>query len=282
MHFAQALTLLPDVNFTHCKLGYFLFLMVGLYLPRSFFNFQTSIDPFPQIAHCLAIYLILSKFHFFSSYVILKYIMELLFQIIVLIFSIVIHEVSHGAMANYLGDPTAKYAGRLTLNPLKHLDPIGSVLVPFFLIFLTGRGIGWAKPVPINPYNFRDQKYGSFKVALAGPGANLLLALIFGLILRFSPLLGFLPNVLYSAFSFIVLINMLLAIFNLIPIPPLDGSHILFTFLPDSMQKIKIFLSQFGIFILLFLIFLFPWFFSFLFYIVSWVFILIVGSPLSY
>ncbi len=202
----------------------------------------------------------------------------LILQIIILIFSIVIHEVSHGAMADYLGDPTAKYAGRLTLNPSKHLDLIGSVIVPLFLILTTGRGFGWAKPVPINPYNFRDQKYGSLKVALAGPGVNLAVALVFGLILRFS--LAFIPSSLASIFSSIIYLNIILGVFNLLPIPPLDGSHVLFTFLPYSMQKIKIFLTQFGFFILIFLIFFFPWFFQFLIYIVNWIFTIIVGAPL--
>ncbi|XOA42879.1 MAG: site-2 protease family protein [Candidatus Nealsonbacteria bacterium] len=202
----------------------------------------------------------------------------LILQIIILIFSIVIHEVSHGAMADYLGDPTAKYAGRLTLNPSKHLDLIGSVIVPLFLILTTGRGFGWAKPVPINPYNFRDQKYGSLKVALAGPGVNLAVALVFGLILRFS--LAFISSSLASIFSSIIYLNIILGVFNLLPIPPLDGSHVLFTFLPYSMQKIKIFLTQFGFFILIFLIFFFPWFFQFLIYIVNWIFTIIVGAPL--
>lgn len=204
--------------------------------------------------------------------------MEWLFLILILIFSIVIHEVSHGAMANHLGDPTAKYAGRLTLNPIKHLDPIGSVVLPLVLIIfskIAGGGIifGWAKPVPINPYNFRDQKYGSAKVALAGPGANLAIALVFGLSLRFLPILSVAPG-LSLMFSYIVYINLLLAIFNLLPIPPLDGSHILFAFLPFSMENVKIFLSQFGIFILLFVIFFFfPWLVSF----INWIFKLIVG-----
>ncbi len=207
--------------------------------------------------------------------------LEYIFLIIILIFSIVIHEVSHGAMANYLGDPTAKYAGRLTLNPLKHLDPIGSVILPLFLILMAhfmGGGIifGWAKPVPINPYNFRDQKYGSAKVALAGPGANLAAALVFGLSLRFFPALATFPG-LTLMFSYIVYINILLAVFNLLPIPPLDGSHILFTFLPHRFQNIQIFLSQFGIFILLFIIF---FFFQWLVLIINWIFAAICGFPL--
>ena len=204
--------------------------------------------------------------------------MEILFFIFILIFSIIIHEVSHGAVANYLGDSTAKYAGRLTLNPLKHLDPMGSVFLPILLILTTGRGIGWAKPVPINPYNFRDRKYGAFKVAIAGPISNLAIALFFGLLLRILIYFNFTIPGIYSILSFIVSINILLAVFNLIPIPPLDGSHILFTFLPDSMQRTKIFLGQFGFIILIFLIFFFQPFFYILTYIVNIIFKLIVGA----
>jgi len=203
--------------------------------------------------------------------------MEYLFLITILIFSIVIHEVSHGAMANYLGDPTAKYAGRLTLNPIRHLDPIGSILVPLFLILMRSPFlIGWAKPVPVNPYNFKDQKYGSAKVALAGPGSNLAVALVFGLALRFFPEIAAAPG-FALIFSYIVFINILLALFNLLPVPPLDGSHILFTFLPPGFEKLKIFLSQFGIFILIFLILFLS---RYLFLIINLIFNFIVGAPL--
>ncbi len=175
-----------------------------------------------------------------------------IFSLIILIFSIVIHEVSHGTVANMLGDPTAKNAGRLTLNPLKHLDPVGSVLVPLFLILLRSPFlIGWARPVPINPYNFRNPKWDSAKVAIAGPCSNLSVALIFGLIIRFAPI----PLSFLTIFSTIVILNLLLAVFNLVPIPPLDGSHILFTLLPESAWKFKAILSQYGMFILLFFFF---------------------------
>ncbi|OGZ18171.1 MAG: hypothetical protein A2V72_00340 [Candidatus Nealsonbacteria bacterium RBG_13_37_56] len=207
--------------------------------------------------------------------------MEYLFVIIILIFSVIIHEIAHGGIAYYLGDPTAKYAGRLTLNPLKHLDPIGSIVVPIFLVIMaqvTGGGIifGWAKPVPVNPYNFRDQKYGSLKVALAGPGSNLSIALVFGLILRLFPGL-FVIEGLVLMFSYIVYINILLAVFNLIPVPPLDGSHIFFSLLPYSARNIKIFFQQFGIFILIFIIF---FAFPYLAFIINWIFNLITGFPL--
>jgi Zn-dependent protease len=205
--------------------------------------------------------------------------MEFIFLIAILIFSVVLHEVSHGIVANALGDPTAKQAGRLTLNPIPHLDPIGSILLPGFLILMSqlgGGGIifGWAKPVPVNPLNLRG-KYGSALVSLAGPGSNLAIALVFGLALRFLPLVELSPA-LVLVFSYIVVLNLLLAVFNLLPIPPLDGSHILFSFLPRSFDALRVFLSQFGLFILLFILF---FFFGFVSKIVNFLFALIVGTP---
>jgi len=208
--------------------------------------------------------------------------MEIIFFVfIILIFllSIIIHEVSHGAMADYLGDPTAKNEGRLTLNPIKHLDPIGSILVPLILIISrVGIIFGWAKPVPINPFNLRDKVYGQAKVAIAGPLANILVALIFGIALRFLPFLFSVKigSNLVIIFSYIVWINLLLAIFNLLPIPPLDGSHILFTFLPKQFDSLKIFLIQYQLFILIFFIF---FCFRLIIPLINWIFFLIVGIP---
>ena len=178
-----------------------------------------------------------------------------IFSLIILLFSIMLHEIAHGNIAYHLGDPTAKYAGRLTLNPLKHLDPFGSIILPLILLLVTfGRGpiFGWAKPVPINPYNFKDQKWGTLKVAIAGPSMNFLVAIIFGLLIRFFP---FLPEGFLVIFSLITVYNLAWGIFNLVPIPPLDGSHILFTFLPEKFTQLKLALQQYGMFILLFFIF---------------------------
>ncbi len=186
----------------------------------------------------------------------------LIFQLAILLMSVVIHEFAHGWMAFRLGDVTAKNYGRLTLNPIKHLDIWGSLVVPFMIFVFSGGSaiFGWAKPVPFNPNNLRDQKYGIAKVAAAGPSANLLIALIFGLILRFNQSELFISSGMAQIFSLTVFLNILLAIFNLIPLPPLDGSKILFTFLPDSLRDIRMFLEQYGMFIILFFIFFaFQW-----------------------
>lgn len=176
-----------------------------------------------------------------------------IFVLIILFFSIVIHEIAHGSIALSLGDPTAKEADRLTLNPLKHIDPLGTIFLPLFLLILTlGKGpiFGWAKPVPINPYNFRNPKWGNLKVAIAGPGTNFLLAITFGLLIKFFTL----PPLLSELFSIIVIYNFAWGIFNLIPIPPFDGSWILFSFLPPD-SNLKIFLQRYSLFILIFFIF---------------------------
>ncbi len=177
-------------------------------------------------------------------------------SLIVLLFSVIIHELAHGYVAYSLGDSTAKYEGRLTLNPLKHLDPFGSIILPL-LLFIVGSPFlfGWARPVPVNPYNFKDQKYGEIKVSIAGPLSNLALAVIFGLIIRFIGGTILFGNVgLMMALNYIVAINIWLALFNLIPVPPLDGSWILFSFLPPKLDYIRNFLRQYGIAILLLLI----------------------------
>jgi Zn-dependent protease len=157
-----------------------------------------------------------------------------IFLYLIIVFSAVFHEYCHGWMAYYLGDPTAKNAGRLTLNPIKHIDPIGTVILPLTLLFFMGGFIGWAKPVPYNPYNLKDQKWGSTKVAIAGPGANVLIALAVGLALRFLPVSG----LALVALHWIVFVNIFLALFNLIPLPPLDGSKLIMDLFPQS-QAVK-------------------------------------------
>jgi Zn-dependent protease len=189
-----------------------------------------------------------------------------IFLYLVVVFSAIIHEYFHGWMANYLGDSTAKDAGRLTLNPLKHLDPIGTVLLPLFLLFFGGTFIGWAKPVPYNPYNLRDRKYGSSKVALAGPLSNFFIAVIFGLTIRFLKLSDF----IYLAFTLIVYINIFLALFNFIPIPPLDGSKLLMDFFPSSRILQRLETSFVGIFLAIILAMIFlPYIANFIFFIIT-------------
>ncbi len=195
-----------------------------------------------------------------------------IFQIIVLILSAVIHEYMHGFVAQQLGDDTAKNAGRLTLNPLAHLDWLGSFFLPLMLI-LSGTGfvIGWAKPVPYNPYNLRDRKYGDAKVALAGPLSNLAVALAFGLILKFTP---FISLTFSGLISIIIFINLLLMVFNLLPIPPLDGSKVVATFLSPEMRMRYLSMERAGFFVVILVVMLAGWVIS---TPVNFLFRLIVG-----
>jgi len=158
---------------------------------------------------------------------------DAIFQIIILIFSVIIHEVSHGTMAYYLGDMTAKRAGRLTLNPLPHIDMMGSVILPALMVFTHSPILfGWAKPVPYNPYNLRKGgRWAEALVAFAGPGSNFILAIMFGWAIRF----GIIPVEAQGIAFMAVYINILLGIFNLIPIPPLDGSKVLPSLLPRAL-----------------------------------------------
>jgi Zn-dependent protease len=160
-----------------------------------------------------------------------------IFLIAILIMSVVIHEVAHGVSANALGDPTARLQGRLTLNPLKHLDPVGSVLLPAILALTSAPFLfGWARPVPYNPYNFqRGGRWAEALVAGAGPATNILLALVFAVMIRVAVSMGVSPATIDLAFL-VVLVNVMLAIFNMIPIPPLDGSKILDALLPSALS----------------------------------------------
>lgn len=187
--------------------------------------------------------------------------MEQILIIAALIMSIVLHEMSHGYMANWLGDPTARLQGRLSGNPMVHIDPLGSVIIPA-LLYLSQAGIlfGWAKPVPYNPYNLRDQRYGEAKVAAAGPLMNIGIAIVFSILIRFSAELG-LATSFVSIASYVVYINLLLAFFNMIPIPPLDGSKMLMAVLPFSAQQkyreLTMWVERYGLIATFIFIFLF-------------------------
>jgi len=207
---------------------------------------------------------------------------DVLFGIIILIVSVILHEVAHGYMANWLGDPTARLAGRLTLNPISHIDPIGSIVLPALLV-MTGSPflIGYAKPVPYNPYNLKG-RWGETLVAAAGPGTNLLVAVIFALLIRTGGVAMAAP--MLNAFATIVYINLLLALFNIIPIPPLDGSKVLSgllgsnTALGRAYESFRTSLDRLGVFsgtLVMLIVFyaLYPYFASAL----QWLFVLLVG-----
>ncbi|PIR38827.1 MAG: site-2 protease family protein [Candidatus Zambryskibacteria bacterium CG10_big_fil_rev_8_21_14_0_10_42_12] len=198
---------------------------------------------------------------------------DFFFVIAILLVSVVLHELAHGYAALKLGDPTALYAGRLTLNPLKHIDPFGSLLLPIMGYLLGGFIIGWAKPVPFNPYNLQAGRWGEALVAAAGPASNIVIALLFTLLIRFGGFAGGFIDIV----SYIVLINIVLACFNLIPIPPLDGSKIVFAFLPlPFVYKYRMMLESYGIFLAIAILFV-VW--PLLFPFVLDVFGLVTGIP---
>ncbi len=196
---------------------------------------------------------------------------QLLFYFLIIIPSAIIHEYAHGWMADRLGDPTARYAGRLTLDPRAHIDLWGTILLPLLLSVMSNGSFlfAYAKPVPYNPYNLKNQKWGPAWVALAGPMANLLLAVSFAVLLRFLPVSTF-----SMLLAIIVQANIVLMVFNLVPIPPLDGSKILYAILPDSAIGVRQFLDRYGFVILLFFVF---FLFKSISPIINWIFKLLVG-----
>jgi len=171
--------------------------------------------------------------------------------------AIIIHEVSHGWVADRLGDPTARLAGRLTLNPIPHIDIIGTIILPLTLILFGSPFVfGWAKPVPIDPYNLKDPKRDTALISLAGPGSNILLAIILSISLRIIYYFFPASDAIFNLLSLLIVLNISLAIFNLIPIHPLDGGKILVGILPDKEARIvDIFLNRFGLILLVILIF---------------------------
>ena len=182
---------------------------------------------------------------------------EIIIVFIIVLGSVILHELSHGVVAYFLGDRTAKDAGRLTLNPVKHIDPFMSILVPVLLYIMHAPVFGGAKPVPINSRNLKGKEWGMALVALAGPLTNFLLALIAFLIANFTGIL-YAPNtdIVKFVFSEIVIINLGFMIFNLIPIPPLDGSRVLYAIAPDAVRNFMMEMEKYGIIIIYLLIFL--------------------------
>jgi Zn-dependent protease len=216
-------------------------------------------------------------------------------SLVILIFSIIAHEVAHGYAANSLGDPTARMSGRLTLNPLPHIDLMGSIIIPALLIF-GGSPIlfGWAKPVPYNPYNLKNQRWGEALVAVAGSATNILLAIIFGLLVRFGSttlttggwffgLNATMTSDMLSLAATIAFVNLFLGLFNLIPFPPLDGFTALRAALPwglsSSMLRFEHSIRSSGVLALILFLLAFSYIFAGPFFnLILWLFGLLTGA----
>lgn len=198
--------------------------------------------------------------------------MDIIFDIIIIVFSAILHEISHGLAARALGDKTAEYAGRLTLNPMAHIDPYGSIIMPLFLWFVSGGRFlfAYAKPVPFNPYNLRNQKWGPALVGLAGPATNFVIAIAIAGIIR----LDFFSFGIAQFLVRVLLINLSLGVFNLLPIPPLDGSRLMYVFLPRRLERHKAMFEQYGMWVAL----IFVFFFSYLLmYPIEWIARFLIG-----
>ncbi len=217
----------------------------------------------------------------------------LIFQLAALIFSVIIHEVSHGYIAEYLGDPTARNAGRLTLNPIPHLSLFGMVIFPIISYLAWGIPVGGAKPVPYNPNNLRNPRKGGALIAAAGPASNLVIALVFGMLLRITSATGAFSPFLAGLFGIVVYLNILLAVFNLVPIPPLDGSKVINLILSRRVGfywdvfwgKVQILIRQNFILSLILFIFFFQYVLSAVFFVIApvinFLFTLIAGGPVG-
>lgn len=202
--------------------------------------------------------------------------LSLIFYFFIIVPSSILHEYAHGWMADRLGDPTARYAGRLTLDPRTHIDVWGTLLLPLLLFFGTNGSFlfAYAKPVPYDPNNLSNRKWGPAMVGLAGPAANLLLACAFALVVRLMPL-----SEMTQFVAIIVYANLMLMVFNLLPIPPLDGSKLLYALFPNVATTMQNFFERYGILLVLFVAY---FLFRFISPVITILFNLLVGAPVGW
>jgi Zn-dependent protease len=229
---------------------------------------QRRIDPRWLILGAIAAAAVALNFQSLQNFDFTR-ILQVGMRFVILFPAIILHEVAHGYMAYLLGDPTAKRMGRLTLNPIAHIDPIGTVIMPLALLLLSGGAFffGYAKPVPFNPRNFKNERSGMLLTGIAGPLTNVGLAVVFGLASRFFPVPGGVwdPGSFNSVGAFMLFFtyaNLMLAFFNLVPVPPLDGSRVVQWILPDSLRDAYHSLERFGFLILMALIWFVPGIFN--------------------